>query len=252
MADVFEDHPQVVDARTRLFTLIERTLWLDWMLLTKRPDNVMDMIPIDWRPWLPDNVWVGTSVEDQQRADERIPALLAIPAQVRFLSCEPLIGPVDLQYVLGVERMDILESEPNPWGAEMFATMQGRLGGGLHWVIVGGESGPGARPMHPDWARTLRDQCEAAEVAFLFKQWGAWAPGVRNTKVSRNRFTYESVRFQPDGTPYDAAGTQHPTEPGGYAAPGMESLCRVGKKQAGRLLDGRTWDDVPDGVPVLL
>jgi protein gp37 len=227
MGDVFEDHPQTGDARARLFTLIERTLWLDWMLLTKRPENIMDMIPIDWVPGLPDNVWIGTSVEDQQRADERIPALLDVPAQVRFLSCEPLIGPVDLQYVLGVERMDVLESEPNPWGVEMFATMQGRLGGGLHWVIVGGESGPGARPMHPHWARTLRDQCETAEVAFFMKQWGAWAP-------SHDRHADLMMYAEPDAEDTAVA------------------LSRVGKKHAGRLLDGRTWDDVPDGVPVLL
>jgi protein gp37 len=126
----------------------------------------------------PENVWVGTTVEDQQRADERIPALLAIPARVRFLSMEPLLGPVDISRFVS-SRM---------WPAER-----------LHWVITGGESGRNARPSHPDWFRDLRDQAQAAGVAFHFKQWG-----------EHNEFGR-----------------------------------RIGKAEAGRVLDGRTWDEVP-------
>lgn len=109
--------------------------------------------------WCLPNVWLGVSVEDQEAADQRIPLLLQTPAAVRWVSAEPLLGPVDVQ--AAINRM--------PW----------RIGGGdagLHWVVVGGESGPKARPMHPDWARSLRDQCAAAGVQYLFKQWGEWAP----------------------------------------------------------------------------
>lgn len=153
-----------------LLETILRTPHLDWQLLTKRPQNwesrmreVAAMrvpgeegvyglgieVAEKWLgKWAPKNVWMGTTVEDQTRADERIPALLAIPAKVRFLSCEPLLGPVDLN-----------------------TSEKGGPIAPVDWVICGGESGPKSRPMHPDWARSLRDQC-AAGVPFLFKQWG--------------------------------------------------------------------------------
>lgn len=140
-----------------LLTLIYDTPNLDWLLLTKRPENFYRLEEakiwsnyqssvaawIDGTP--PRNVWVGTSIEDQTRAFERIPKLLDIPARVRFLSCEPLLGPLDLW----------LDTED-----------------GIHWVIVGGESGRGARIMREEWALSLRDQCTEAGVAFHFKQWG--------------------------------------------------------------------------------
>jgi len=138
MADVFEDRPDLVAPRGRLFDLIAETPALDWLLLTKRPGNVARLY--DPQP----NVWLGVSVEDQRRARERIPVLLAAPAVVRFVSAEPLLEPLDL----------------GPWI------------GALDWVIVGGESGPQCRPMEPAWPRRLRDQCTAAGVAFFFKQWG--------------------------------------------------------------------------------
>ncbi|MFC7593597.1 DUF5131 family protein [Nonomuraea antimicrobica] len=124
--------------------------------------------------WPLPNVWLGVSVESQRWADIRIPALLRTPAAVRFLSVEPLLGPVDLSRWLGVEWMESFQG----WGAELLASLAGRVGpgGGVGWVIAGGESGPGARPPHPDWLRTLRDQCQAAEVPFFFKQWGQWTP----------------------------------------------------------------------------
>ncbi len=159
MADVFEDHPAVEEARARLFELIGSTIHLDWLLLTKRPENVMRMLPELWGGNLLLHMWIGTSVEDQRRADERIPHLLRIPARVRFLSCEPLIGPLDLRLF-------------DAWLPEDCYELWERL----HWVIVGGESGHGARPMNPAWARSLRDQCEAAGVSFFMKQMG----GVRD------------------------------------------------------------------------
>lgn len=171
--------------------------------------------------WPLPNVWLGTSVEDQQRADERIPPLLDTPAAVRFLSCEPLLGPVDLQYYLGVEYLDTLDG----WGHEMFSALQGRVGGGLHWIIVGGESGRRARPMHPAWARQLRDQAEAAEVPFFFKQWGEWRPSERGNNGDLTLTADDRVIS---------------TDP-------LESMSRVGG-HGGRWLDGRIWDEFPEAV----
>lgn len=156
--------------RADLLDIIRRTPNLDWQLLTKRPERwrasmeaIRDSEPgvvgqmAGW--WLdgrhPVNVWIGTTVEDQLRADERIPHLLKIPARVRFLSCEPLLGPVKIP------------SAKDPCDGQAISYLEG-----IHWVICGGESGTKARPMHPDWARSLRDQCAAANVPFFFKQWG--------------------------------------------------------------------------------
>lgn len=159
MADVFEDRPELIEPRARLFDLIEATPQLIWQLLTKRPQNVLDMVPAGWhgagfadtpaRLW-PRNVWVGTTVEDQQRADERIPPLARIPAPRRFLSCEPLLGAVNLIAGMRINSVD--------------------------WVIAGGESGPGHRPLNVDHARYLRDQCADTGTAFFFKQVGGRTP----------------------------------------------------------------------------
>lgn len=174
LADVFEgpetmpesEWPKVEAARRRLFDLISDTEHLDWLLLTKRPQNVKQQLIDAGRGFqsLPPWVWIGTSVENQAAADERIPHLLQVPAHVRFLSCEPLLGPVDLSEWLdaGYES-----NGPRGWVAEPR---------GLHWVICGGESGPHARPMHPQWARSLRGQCQAAGVSYFMKQMG----GVRH------------------------------------------------------------------------
>ncbi|MGH2478077.1 MAG: DUF5131 family protein [Ktedonobacteraceae bacterium] len=142
MADVYEKHPTIVHERRKLWELIEATPWLNWLLLTKRPENILELSP--WRSSWPDNVWVGTSVGLQSRAEELIPYLLEVPAVVRFLSCEPLLGPLDI----------------TPWLAQ------------LHWVICGGESGTGARVMDLDWARSLRSQCQTFDVPYFFKQVG--------------------------------------------------------------------------------
>lgn len=169
LADVFEYRwDQIVEMdewRRDLWDLIEETAGdgrggLDWLLLTKRPEMVPSMVPADWmNDEFPPNVWIGTSVEDQRRADERIPYLLRVPAAVRFLSAEPLLGPVDL--------WDARHPLPNGGLGNAFA-----WGAGINWVIVGGESGPNARPMDPDWARAIRDECAAARVPFFMKQMG--------------------------------------------------------------------------------
>jgi len=151
MSDVFEKRQGLDAQRKRLFELIEITPNLDWLLLTKRPQNIGKMVP--WKNDWPVNVWLGSTVENQVCAEKRLPFLLSNPAAVRFLSCEPLLGPLDL----------------TPWFAKK----------GLHkidWVIAGGESGHSARPMHPDWAGNLLRQCKTAKVPFHFKQWGHWVP----------------------------------------------------------------------------
>lgn len=219
MADWLEDRDDLTPHLARLLALIHATPHLDWLLLTKRPGNfhgrveaatgqalrgkypieVWEMAYAWWCGYPPQNVWVGTTVEDQTRAEERIPELLRIPATVRFLSCEPLLGPVELRTI---------EDEKGRYAISLRNPDMNRI----HWVIAGGESGAKARPMHPEWARSLRDQCAAAGVPFFFKQWGEWAPG------------------------HNDALPQLTTGPG-------EIVCRFGKKAAGRKLDGREWSE---------
>jgi protein gp37 len=216
LADVFDNHASILPQwRADLWSLIAATPHLDWLLLTKRPQNIAKMLPPTWGDGWP-NVWLGTTVENQTEANRRIPYLLNTPARVRFLSCEPLLGPVDLTQI------------KCPFHGEVCAVtgylgngMYGDYGPKLDMVICGGESGPGARPMHPDWARSLRDQCAWDSVPFFFKQWGDWEP--------RRGFAC------PDDLPRDG---WHHFDP-------ECSMRRVGKKNAGRLLDGREWNDFP-------
>jgi len=159
MADVFERNSELNASRSRLWDLISKTPWLDWLLLTKRPQNIEQMVP--WKKGWPTNVWLGTTVENQNFAEKRLPYLLKHPAAVRFLSCEPLLGPLDL----------------TPWFEKkgLFP---------IDWVIAGGESGPRARAMHPVWPRALLHQCQEFEVPFHFKQWGHWVPAeIANEKT---------------------------------------------------------------------
>lgn len=217
-----------------------------FQVLTKRPERMREFLtaklfrprftqavldqrrawPGSWRTapivlnanWPLPNVWLGVSVEDQHRADERIPILLDTPAAVRWLSMEPLLGPVDLTRI---SRVDFGPSAhatcikpANPMSKSLAWPVA------INWVVLGGESGPGARPMHPDWARSLRDQCVTAQVPFLFKQWGDLvaraAPEARWPDGSTVPANLEPVTFQ-----------------------------RVGKKRAGRLLDGVQHDGYP-------
>jgi protein gp37 len=170
MADVFEDREDLIKPRNQLFDIIDTTPYLDWLLLTKRPNSVMELIPQRWRHGIPFNIWIGTSVENQHWADIRIPALLQIPTKVRFLSCEPLLGPVDLNKAAwgeGYPRPP-LDVQNRQWDADGNPTALTAI----DWVIVGGESGPRHRLMQIDWARDIRDQCATAGVNFFFKQIG--------------------------------------------------------------------------------
>jgi len=199
MGDLFHKD---VDAGylSEIFWVMKKAKQHTFLLLTKRPENVPRH-----ESWWDKNIWLGVSAENQQRAEERIPILLQIPAMVRFVSVEPILERVNLAKYLG-ER-DSFTRLPQEQGCSQ----------SLQWCIVGGESGPGARPMHPDWARSLRDQCQSAGVPFFFKQWGAWRAG-------------ESKDF--GKYPEDTSTGQY--------------MVRVGKKRAGRLLDGREWNKVPE------
>lgn len=246
MADVFDN---AVDPQWRvdLFELIRATPNLDWLLLTKRIGNAKAMIDatisamdigyaVPFCAWPYPNVWIGATIVNQEEADRDIPKLLQVPAAKRFLSMEPLLGPVEL---------DPLWLRPSPSTAyaagkvTMDMPSWTRLGCiGLDWVIVGGESGPGARPMHPDWARSLRDQCQARSVPFLFKQWG------------EHDLSYDRDRDDPDYRRCDKMGKttgRWINLAGGHGFNGerVHYAHKVGKKAAGRLLDGRTWDGYP-------
>lgn len=208
LADVF-DNAVPREWRYDLLWLIANTPNLDWLLLTKRIGNAAAMLESECArmgfPWSAErwpHVWIGATIVNQEEADRDIPKLLAVPAAKRFLSMEPLLGPVEIPNFL----CEYPEDEDG-------APYQGHI----DWVIVGGESGPGARPMHPDWARSLRDQCAAAGVPYMFKQWGEWL------------------------------GTMQDGNPGAVEMQlnASDSPVRVGKKAAGRLLDGREWNGVP-------
>ncbi len=191
--------------RDEAWDIIRQTPHLTYLILTKRVENVPSRLPADW-PW--ENVWLGVTAENQARADERIPLLLRTPAAVRFVSCEPLLGPINLC----------------PSWYDWY--------NGPHWIIAGGESGPGARPMHPDWARSLRDQCETRDVPFFMKQWGEYVPtGQASPEVVCS--SHHEVYLLSDGTTADRLN---------YAAIEMN---RVGKAKAGDLLDGRQWHQFP-------
>jgi protein gp37 len=164
LADVF-DGEQVSDLnawRSDLWALIEATPNLYWLLLTKRPQNIMRMVPPTWRDKFPDHVWVGASTENQAMFDLRVPVLLQVPAKVRFLSCEPLLGPLVMD--------NGFYDEPYQGRDELGMTRDLLGADGINWVIAGGESGPGWRPMEMDWVRGIRDQCVAADVPFFLKQ----------------------------------------------------------------------------------
>jgi protein gp37 len=183
-----------------------------FQVLTKRPKRALDVLTRSawWNNDTPQNIWLGVTAENQEQADKRISTILQIPAAVWFVSVEPMLGPVDLSEWI------------NPQGAT--ARDDPARYSLLDWVICGGESGPDARPMHPAWARSLRDQCQMAGVPFFFKQWGEW-------KAISGKNPQEVIEFsryracQVSGSPL--------------------VLWHVGKKAAGRLLDGREWDEMP-------
>ncbi len=213
-----------------------------YLILTKRPERLKEFLDEEtfltcsicggsgcsycggtgyqtWRSRPYPKVWLGVSVENQQAADERIPLLLQTPAAVRFVSCEPLLGPINLKYLHYNNEVEIDALN----GSHGVMRPHRGLNEKLDWVIVGGETGPGARPMHPDWARSLRDQCQEAGVPFCFKSWGEWLPNAREYNCNPGGIDFEHR----------------------HIFIGDVMMCRVGKKAAGRLLDGRTWDEMP-------
>ncbi|MER8560129.1 phage Gp37/Gp68 family protein [Mesorhizobium sp. M0578] len=212
-------------------------IYANWYTFTGKPAEVYS--------WPLHNVWCGISAEDQKRADERLPDLLVTPAKVRFVSAEPLIGPLDLAWALSRNRLDI--------GSGFLA--RGRFSPGLEslraldWIIVGGESGPGARPMHPAWARSIRDQCAAAGTAFFFKQWGEWAPQIGavdgwtlddNPEISRfEHREWEDGRWSEPFWPMWCDW-----QDGNYDE--EQCVSRIGKKRAGRRLDDVEHNAMPE------
>lgn len=297
LADVF-DNAVPVQWRIELMQLICETPHLDWLLLTKRIGNASDMLETAFRAvhhqregWadniLP-NIWLGATIVNQEEADRDIPKLLAVPAAKRFLSMEPLLGPVNLSL-----PTRLFMTGRGPYGKDEPIVMcdhccngdrcddpthyeRGRpdrrmqcphcrgTGDGkpIDWIIVGGESGLGARPMHPDWARSLRDQCEAAGVPFLFKQWGEWKPISHMAEADCSNLYVPNVIAKPhedqdnlndiygkhcktkNGVVHLDGSLHKVTDSMAFIVGAMQTFY-VGKKAAGRLLDGRSWDGVP-------
>lgn len=224
MSDLF--HADIPDEFiAKVFVTMARAPRHTFQILTKRPGRMRSLLADDPQkllealadeemaaalydaPWPLPNVWLGVSAEDQKWARVRIPVLLDTPAAVRFVSAEPLLGPLDLKMWL--------ENDPGKFVVPP-----------LDWVIVGGESGRGSRPMHPGWVRTIRDQCTESGVAFLFKQWGEY--------VTPNQMTEDAFRG------WDIEHGSGETR---------DAYWRVGKKTAGRELDERTWDEYPTEEP---
>lgn len=197
LADVFEDkpdQPELEQWRRDLFELIISTPQLDWLILTKRPENLKRMLPHYWvNMEMPDNVWLGTSVENQEQANKRIPELLKIPARVRFLSCEPLLEPITIfDFDEGVLRGPaVIES-----GGVTLSSPDGAPEGyddshpGIDWVIVGGESGHNARAFNREWASSIRKQCRSVAIPFFMKQFGSNAWESDNSTSGLQRMTF--------------------------------------------------------------
>ncbi|WP_028492654.1 phage Gp37/Gp68 family protein [Thioalkalivibrio sp. ALE19] len=206
--------------RRDLFDLIAECPSLDFLLLTKRIGVARRMLPwmasgSDGTPW--PNVWLGVTVANQEDAERDIDKLLATPATMRFLSMEPLVGPVDLDRAMPADAA-------------------------IDWIIVGGESGPNARPMHPAWVEAIRDQCQARAIPFLFKQWGEWSPQgplVMEVEAASNPDDRVVVLNEHGEFGSAVAGASH------LSGSWPHIMLHVGKKRAGRVLGGRHWDEVP-------
>lgn len=226
VSDMFDN--EVPDTwRMDAFQAMAETPNLIHLVLTKRIGNVRPYTQRDSLAFdlIGDGrVWLGITVCNQEEANRDIPKLLHVPAAKRFLSCEPLLGPLELW------RLSTFDFEESPEGAEVYPLVGLYAvadcdwdGPKLDWVIVGGESGPGARPMHSEWARSVRDQCHRHDVPFMFKQWGAWASADQDECPNGPPF---SRWMWSDGKVF---------EPGDDR--GMPLFCHAGK-HAGRLLDG--------------
>lgn len=242
MSDLF--HFEVPDEYIRdvLYTIAECPQHT-FQILTKRPHRAAEFFK-EWESLISmpiQNLWIGTSIEDQKTANERIPHLLEIPAAVRFLSCEPLLGPVEINFTdrviqcVNCEKEHLISARterkngvwrtnhcPECYHDSYFKPENGFTK--INWVIAGGESGPGARPMHPDWVRSLRDQCQEAEVPFFFKQWGEWLP---LDHLGEDLY-WHSKESREVGYGYTS-----------------NTMFRVGKKHSGNFLDGKQHLEFP-------
>jgi protein gp37 len=292
MSDLFHSEVSILFIRMVLNT-VKRNPHHTFMILTKRPERMEEILNHNsmfvedpnrsdgWRFNAPPNLWIGVTAENQARADERIPILLQIPSAVRFVSLEPMLGPVDLRKWLpgcwecsgscGYRQTDQPEEQrcyecgydqdlSGEWGQDQYGQDKcpecGAIGSIIYpcprcndyemvqghpdtpclsWVILGGETGPGARPMHPDWVRSVRDQCVSAGVPFFLKQWGEWkksdVPCIPGTHTGGGIYLTHEGRMVGQGEWWEGRA---------------EAMDRVGKKSAGRLLDGRTWEQYPE------
>ena len=204
-----------------------------YQILTKRPKRMAEYIPhlddncfecgdpICWSAKPNSNIHLGVSISNQAEADEKIPILLRIPAAVRWLSIEPMLGRIKLNHIKTNERTLNALKGVSKYKVDGNTPYYGHF---IDWVVVGGESGPGARPIHPDWVRNIRDQCVAAGVPFYFKQWGEWLIGNDPIVQSMNTLNFWPKRV---------------------TSIGDDNFFRVTKKKAGRLLDGREWKQLP-------
>lgn len=240
MSDLFhEDVP--LDFIKKVFAVMNAAKQHTFQVLTKRSKRLLEVSrELEWGP----NIWMGVSVENQDAAEERILDLMHSGAAVTFLSCEPLLGPVNLDRIKG--PIDPEEPEEqyffsafigNCWEWEYeedwFDSVDGPTFKAIDWVIVGGESGHGARPMHPDWVRSLRDQCSEAEVPFFFKQWGAWQPMEKPQESQSIKSLSRNEQW------LNLNGGQ------GFHGEEVYRMKRVGKKWSGRLLNGQFHDQFP-------
>ncbi|WP_175971915.1 DUF5131 family protein [Burkholderia sp. BCC0322] len=248
------DNAAPAGARAAFGRLILKTPWLIWLLLTKRIGNAERMLGEMFPEGTPVNVWLGATVVNQDEADRDISKLLTIPVPLRFLSLEPLLGPINLESVawpgLQGHRVDVLRGgywNQAPYALGAKAAALGTPKGGftnhsdfpstIDWVITGGESGRGARMAHPAWVRALRDQCASAGVPFLFKQWGQWMPGVEATNAQ-----LDAAR---SGAWVKRTGQIHEGNDPTAFSEGDAHMLSIGKKLAGRMLDGVTHHAFP-------
>ena len=229
MGDLFHESFNYRGAAMRsIFRTMAMANTHTFIILTKRPERMQRCIDFLYGPDFAEempHVWLGVTAENQETADHRIPVLLQIPAAVRFVSVEPMLGPVDLRSIRYDHLVDI-DSLTGDHG--VFRPLQGRSQDKLDWVICGGETGPGARPMHPDWVRSLLDQCYTAQTPFFFKRWGEWA-----------RWEDPDCNYMFDFNRDEMDAKHKRTVFCG------RMFYRIGKKRAGRILDGLHYDEFP-------
>ncbi len=230
MGDLF--HPDVIDKQIdTIFRMMTHPMGgmnhHTYLILTKRPERILKSHYENFKHWK--NIWLGVSVENQKTADKRIPILLKIPAKVRFVSVEPMLERIELREYLGMykeaETITVKHVSDMPSEFQQY-TRKGRdwvkhCGNKLDWLIAGGESGQHARPMHPDWVRKVRDNCLQTGTPFFFKQWGEWIQSEEPQEVYSKKDGFQTL-------------------------PVKECFIKIGKKKAGRLLNGREWNQYPN------